>query len=511
HDRISLNSFINKGVKQMAVIGLDVGTTGVKSTVFGSDWQVFSHAYREYNLIGEAEGKFELDPEILWQKAKEVIRESAAECPETIDAISVTSFGESFVCLDENDNVLCKTMIYMDKRGQRECEEYRATRDEREVFSHCGQFIDPMFALYKLRWMRNNAPQVLEKTKKLCFIADFMTYMMGAGHCCDYSLAARSAMFDVFEKRWIDDAVAFSTIDPAALPDVAPSGSVVGGVSAGIARELGVSEGARLIVGGHDQILAALGSGAWEAGDIANGMGTVDCITAVMSADKLDIDALMTYSFPIVPFMDTGRYVTYAFNMSGGCVVKWFRDNMAADVSGRNDAYDILGSETPAEPTGILMLPYLAGAGTPYMDADTPAAIYGLRLGTSRGKLFKAFLEGESYEMMVNIECLTDVGIDVRKIITVGGGSNSSVWMQIRADVFDRPVYLPRNKEAGTLASAILCLAGTGKYKTVREAQDAMISYDRRFDPQPGRVALYKANFERYKRFYGLMREFASK
>jgi xylulokinase len=235
-------------------------------------------------------------------------------------------------------------------------------------------------------------------------------------------------------------------------------------------------------------------------------MGTVDCITAVMPGDKLDLDRLMQYNFPVVPFMDTGCYVTYAFNMSGGCAVKWFRDTIAKDLAGRGDAYRLLDAEAQGDPTGILVLPYLAGAGTPYMDATTPAAIAGLRLGTTRGQMFRAFLEGEAYEMMLNIECLEAVGIDIKKVITVGGGSNSKLWMQVRADVFGRSVYLPENKEAGTLASAMLCYTGTGAYPSVRAAQEAMIRYQPPFTPRPEETSAYKAHYERYKKFYGAVR-----
>lgn len=486
----------------MAVIGLDVGSTGVKSTVFDGAAQVIAHAYREYNLIGEDEGRYELDPKVLLDSAMAVIRESAAQAGQAIEAISVTSFGESFVCLDKEGQVLCNTMIYMDKRGSEECREYLALRSEREIFEECGQFVDPMFALYKLRWMNRHCPQVMEKTERICFIADFITYMLGAGAKCDYSLAARSAMFNVFEKKWIDEAVAFAGIDPAILPQPVPGGSVVGRMSAPVAARLGLQEGVRLIVGGHDQIMAALGSGAWEVGDIANGMGTVDCIIAVMRREDLDFEQLMKYNFPIVPFLDSGRYVTYAFNMSGGCTVKWFRDTLAKDIAGRRDAYQLLNREAPDQPTDIYVLPYLAGGGTPYMDGDTPAAIVGARLGTSRGKLFRAFLEGETYEMMLNIECLRACGVDIGRVITVGGGSNSPLWMQIRADVFGRDVYLPHNKEAGTLATALLGYVGMGVYPSIRQAQQQMIRYTGHFACDPDTHALYLPRYEKYKQLY---------
>lgn len=132
-----------------------------------------------------------------------------------------------------------------------------------------------------------------------------------------------------------------------------------------------------MIVGGHDQILAALGSGAWEPGDIANGMGTVDCITAVMARAQLDPAEMLRYNFPIVPYLNSGNYVTYAFNMSGGCTVKWFRDTFAKDIAGRDDAYTLLNREATAEPTGMLVLPFFAGAGTPSMDAATPPSLPG--------------------------------------------------------------------------------------------------------------------------------------
>jgi xylulokinase len=490
----------------MAVIGLDVGTTGVKSTVFDERARVIGHAYREYNLIGEREGNFELDPIVLWEKAEEALKASTVGFGADIRAISVTSFGESFVCMDENDVPLSNSMIYMDRRGLDECREYKALRSEKEIFCECGQFVDPMFAIYKLRWMRKHQPEVLEKTRKLCFIADYMTCKLGAAHLCDYSLAARSAMFDVFKKEWIASAVEFSTIDASILPSPVPSGSVVGEISPDMARALGMTEGVKLIVSGHDQILAALGSGAWAPGDVANGMGTTDCITAVLPGDQLDMDALMRCNLPLVPFMDTGCYVTYAFNMSGGCAVKWFRDTLAKDLMDNKDAYKILDGEAAGEPTGILVIPYLAGGGTPYMDGVTPAAITGLRLGTTRGQLFRAFLEGETYEMLLNIECLESVGVAIKKIVTVGGGSNSKLWMRVRADVFGRSVYLPEHKEAGTLAGAMLCYTAIGEYPSVRDAQEAMIRFEPPFEPRPEETQKYRPIYERYKKFYAVMR-----
>ncbi len=485
----------------MQVIGLDIGTSGVKSTVFDEKANVLSHAYREYDLIGREKDEYELDPQVLLNSCYHVLVESTRGM-EDVRAICATSFGEAFVNLDEEDRPLMNSMIYMDKRGTEECAEYLARYTREEIFETSGQFVDPMFAVYKLRWINKHRNEVMKKTRRICFIADYVTYSLGAGHVCDYSLAARSSMFDVHKKTWIKSAVEFSRIDPRCLPEPIPGGSVAGEMSEEAAKKLGMKAGVKLIIGGHDQVLAALGGGAKGAGDVMNGMGTVDCFTAIMDENGIDQGKLLKYNLPLVPYLDTGLYASYAFNMSGGCVVKWFRDTVAQDIAGREDAYDLLNREAPGEPTGLLVIPYLAGGGVPYMDALTPGVVAGLRIGTSRGKLLRAFLEGESYEMMSIIECLEDAGMKVHKVVTVGGGTKSPLWMQIRADIFARSIYLPSNSEAGTLASAMLCYVGLGLYDDVWAAQRDMVSYARAFTPDSASHAQYADHFKRYKALY---------
>ncbi len=486
----------------MAVIGLDIGTTGVKSTVLDSQANILSHVYCEYDLIGCAKGRYELDPEVLLQKAREVIAESAKGIDGGVQAISITSFAESFVCLDANDKVLGNTMIYMDPRGEEECAEYLVEHDDIDSFSHTGQSVSPMFAVYKLRWLWKHHPEMIHRTRRICFIADFVAYMLGAAHQCDYSLAARSAMFDIFEKHWMPDAIAFSKLNPEALPEAVPAGSIVGEVSAVEAEKLGLKCRSKLILGGHDQVMAALGSGAWEAGDIANGMGTVDCLTPIVTREVLDLPKLLQYKIAITPYLNTDRYVIFPFNMSGGCAVKWFRDTLAKDLCDRKDAYEVLNEEAAQHPTKLLVLPYVGGAGTPTMDAQTPCTIYGLRIGTSRGDIFRSFLEGESYEMRRNLDCMREIGIDARKIVAVGGGTKSTLWMQIRADIFGISIFLPINKEAGTLASAMLCYTALGEYEDVHAAQQNMVQYECKFTPESRNMDFYTKQYHRYLKLY---------
>ena len=491
----------------MYVIGLDLGTSGVKSTLFDDQARAVGGAYREYDLISGGDGMYELDPAVLLQKSMEVLaRSTEGMDAREVKAICVTSFGESFVCLDESDRVLANTMIYMDTRGALECDEFAGRFGAEKIFGISGQYLDPMFGAYKIRWISKNRPQLLEKTKRVLFVCDFIAYMLGAEHCCDYSLAARSALFDVREKKWWGDAVAFAGIDPSVLPKPVPGGSVTGAMSRRIAETLGMTPSVKIILGGHDQILAALGGGAGEPGDVVNGMGTVDCFTGVMDSGGMDAEALLKYNLPIVPFVRDGLYVTYAFNMSGGCIVKWFRDNLAKDVAHLPDAYRLLDAEAPADPTGLLVIPYFAGGGTPYMDGALPAVVAGLRLTANRGDLYRAFLEGETYEMKRALDCLSEAGIPVRKITTAGGGAGSSLWMQLRADIFERDVRIPLHREAGVLGSAILCHAKLGLYDGIPQAQKEMVRFQSTFTPGAENVPIYRKKYQQYQRLYKAMK-----
>ncbi len=491
----------------MHVIGIDIGTSGVKSTVFDDKANIINHAYREYDLISPGERMFEVNPVEIRKKAFEVIAQSVQGLnSKQVKAICITSFGESFVCFDEKENIIANSMIYMDFRGTEECEEIRKLFSGEELLKTTGAYIDPMFAMYKMRWITKNKPEIWEKTKRISFMTDFLAYSLGAEHMCDYSLATRSAMFDIVNKKWWKPGVDFSGISEDILPTPVPGGSVVGTVRADIANELGMDSTTQIILGGHDQILAAVGSGANEVGDIANGMGTVDCMTAIYQMEGLNFSKMLEYNLPIVPYLDNdNKFATYLFNMSGGCTIKWFRDTLAKDFV--ENAYDQLNKEAPKDPTGLIFIPYLAGGGTPYMDGNTPGVFAGLRLNTTRGQMFRGLMEGETYEMRLNCDCMQDVGLSRNRLITVGGGSKSSLWMQIRADILEQDIVVAKNSEAGTLGSAMISYTKLGLYGSLEEAQQHLVELSTIYKPNAKSVEIYRKNYEKYKKVYQTMKE----
>lgn len=493
----------------MYSIGLDIGTSGVKSTVFDVNANILSYAYHEYNISSTLQKTYTLSAFDILNASISVLRESAMRCgdPGRIRAISISSIGESFVCLDNNDEPLFDVMLYMDKRGTEECRELCSGMSKEEIYKITGCYVDPMYAMYKLRWLSKHHKDVLDKTARICFVADYIAYKLGAEYKCDYSLATRSGMFCLEDKSWWPYGVDFAGLSVEKLPTPVPGGAIAGEVSPQAAAQLGgIPAGTKIVLGGHDQIMTVIGSGANRPGDVVNGMGTVDCLTCLVDTG-IDKSRLLTNNMPLVPFLDQDTYATYAFNMSGGINNKWFCREIAKDLCGAPNRYEKLTQEAPDQPGELIYFPYLCGGGTPAMDADTPAAILGMRLSTTRGEMFRAVLEGTSYEMRYNLECLQGCGNRVNRIIAVGGGSVSSLWMQIRADIYEREVEVPAFAEAGTIANAILCYKALGVFKSIEEAQKALLGKGKIFEPRESNFHIYRNNYQKYIRLYSLLKE----
>lgn len=491
----------------MAVIGLDVGTAGCKATAVGEDGTVLANAYRPYSLSAPGPGMAELDPDVVWRSVRAALTEAARG--QDVCAIAVASLGESFICLDENDAVLAPAMLYSDVRGADEAEEIKNAISLEELFAITGMPLSPMYTLCKLLWARKHA-DYLARARRIMLFGDYIGYMLTGEAAIDYSLASRTLMFDVWGKRWAESILGRFDIDARLLSAPVESGAAVGRLRRGIAEELGLSPNVTLYAGAHDQVCAALGVGVLGPGDCVDGMGTSECITAFVSGQP-DVSRMLSSSFCLEPYA-AGGYITLAFNPAAGAAVNWYRatierERSAACAADGRDIFAEMESECPSEPTGLLFLPHLAGAGTPHMDPFSRGMLAGLSLSTSRGELYKAWLEGICFEIRLNAELLADLGSDIRRLVCAGGLSKSDMLMQVKADIMGIPVIRLAQKESGTMGLAMLCLTAEGIYADYAQAARAMVKTDCVFEPDASKVQIYVEKYRAYSRMYDAAKE----
>ena len=240
-----------------------------------------------------------------------------------------------------------------------------------------------------------------------------------------------------------------------------------------------------------------------------DGTGTVECIPVILDRKPTDLK-FYEGGYSVVPF-GNDRYACYAFSFTGGATLKWFRDNFAEEehriaVAKGGNVYADLDRRVSDKPTGILVLPHFAGAATPYMDNGARAVMAGLTLSHTGADIYRALMEGVTYEMRVNMEHLAAFGIAPRVLYAVGGGAASPLWLSIKADVLERPITPLTAPEVGACGTAMLCAVSLGLYPDLPAAKAAFVQTGETYLPDPENRAIYQKNFAAYQKLYAACR-----
>lgn len=491
----------------MSIAGIDVGTTGCKCSVYSQDGQLQEEAYREYPSVIDGE-THEIDPLVVWERIKEVVKE-VADKVENIDVIGVTSFGEAFVLLDDEDKPLMNSMLYTDTRGKDECQELVEEVGKLYLNKNTGLNPDAMYSLPKLMWIKKHKPSLLEGCARICLYEDYVVYMLSGVQQIDYSLATRTMAFNINTLEWDESILHVAGIQPGLLSKVVPIGTMAGSLRGSLVDELGLATTTKIVSGCHDQIAAAIGTGVYKKGMAVDGTGTVECITNIFDgkAEGVNYSQLYSGSYAVVPFLED-LSVAYAFSFTGGALLRWYRDQLASEAAkiardkGLND-YDSFNKQIDmTQPSGLLALPYFAGAGTPNMDGEAKGALLGLTLETTSIDIYKALMEGVTYEMRLNIERLSQAGIEIDVIRATGGGATSKEWLQIKADILKKPVVSLGAAQSGTVGSIMLAGLAIGVYKTMSEAEESMVTVKDIYYPRKDIAEAYDSHYSNYKQIY---------
>jgi len=497
----------------MSFLGLDIGTGSCKACVFDAAGQLLARASREYGLSHPQPGWAELDSQMVGDFCLEVIREAATETPhDPVEAITISSQGEAFTCLDSGGSILSNAMVSSDNRTADLVEEWSTDFGVERLYEKTGHTAHPIFTLFKLLWLKKNRPDIWQKAERFLCFEDYLHFRLGIDPAISWSMAGRTLLFNMTERRWDADILTAIGLRTDQLARPLPPGAIAGSVPSSLAQELGLAPGAIVVAGGHDQVCCAVGSGAITAGQASLTTGSVECVAVAFSEPTLHTTLreanLCTYSHAL-----PGLHASLAYNLTGGNLLRWFRDELGlaerweAERTGQ-DVYDLIFRELPEGPSSLMVLPYFTGSGTPYFDARTPGAILGLRFDTTRQEILLGLLEGLAYELRVNFELLRNAGIPIREVLAVGGGAKNRRWLQLKADILNQPIQVPKVTETGCLGGAILaCAAKTGR--APEELVRQWIRVEETIQPHVERAGAYEKKLEDYRKCYVQLKELA--
>jgi len=484
----------------VSLMGIDIGTTGCKAAAYSAEGCCLAAAYREYPTVHPKPGWAELDSRRVLRCTCDAIAEVASKThADPVSALCISSIGEAVTPVSRGREILGNSILHIDVRGEEEISELSARIDPARFYEINPNILGANYTLPKLLWLCKNQPALYERADKFLLWGDLLAFVMGGEPAVGYSLANRTLLFDIRREDWSPELLQLAGIEKSKLSPCVPAGTEVGVVSDGFAGKAGLPRGVRIIAGGHDQCCNSLGAGVHQPGKAVCGIGTVECITPAY--DRIpDLEPMRRRSLNVEHHLLPGLYVSFIYNQSGS-LLRWYRDTFAAEMKtdgGGSEVYDRLAAEMPAEPTRLVMLPYLEPTGAPHF-INASGVIAGLKAGTTRGEILKSLMEGATFYFIESIDGLRSLGVDTSSLIATGGGAKSDAWLQIKADIFGVPIVRPKITECSALGAAMCAGIATGTFSGAAQAVESCVHYTRTFEPDAGRHLLYTESYQNYR------------
>ena len=486
------------------LLGIDAGTTSVKAALFKPDGCCLAIARQEYQLKTPAVDRAELDAEVYWDACimtvRQVIADSHAD-PSQIVAMGVSSQGETLICVDEAGKPLYPAMIWLDNRATKQAEEL-SVRFGTVSYLHTG--IPEVIATWpasKIKWLAENEPAIFSKVHKFLLVQDFLVHRLTGAFATNGSIACTSLYYDFLQHSWWQPVLDAIGIFPRQLPTLMPTGAVVSTLLPSAAITLGLPPFVKVVAGGMDQCVGAIGAGNIDPGNFSETTGAA--LTIQVSLSVPDIDPNKT--IPVYEHSIPGQYLLCPVCPTAGMAFKWFRDvfgaqEIALSETNQADAYDLLtelARSVPAGSDGLTMLPHLMGAYSPQANSAARGSFTGFTLSHTRGHFVRALLEGVAFLLKRNLEIIEQTGLRVAEIRSTGGGARSQLWNQIKTDVTNVPIVTLINEDTALLGDAILAGVACGVFRSIKQGCDSMVTIKDKFLPGEN-VAAYQEAYQQY-------------
>lgn len=491
------------------LVGVDVGTTNIKALVVDRRGEVVGRATVPTPTHYPQPGWAYYEAEELWQRTAAALRAAIArlEDPHAIVGIAFASLAETAVPLDASHQPTYAAIAWYDKRTEPQAQWLDATIGRDRLFAICGLPLAHIFGLCKLLWLRQRAAEAWARTRLCLNVADYLAFRLCGVAATDFSLASRTLALDLRGLRWADDLLAEVGIAPGLFAPLLPSGTDLGAILPGAAQATGLPLHTRVVVGGHDHVCGALAMGVTEPGMALDSIGTSEVVFLPLDAPLSDPQVgRQGYEFGC--HVDGRHYYGWAgMRLSGGCA-EWFRNLFAADMSYAQLTDD--AASVPPGSHGALFLPHLRSSVNPHLDPKALGAFIGLSADASRGALFRAIMEGTTFEIRASLEqLLAHSGAQVDRFIAVGGPARNPLWMRIRAGILRRTVWVAEMEEAAALGAALLAGVGAGVYADLADAQQSHTVRATAVTPHAEEMAAYESIFRRvYLPLYDALRPF---
>ncbi|NEW09180.1 xylulokinase [Paenibacillus sp. SYP-B3998] len=475
------------------VIGIDLGTSSVKTMLVDRSGNVCYEASESYPLIYEQSGYSEQHPEDWVEKTELALHKLLTESNvvgEAIEGISFSGQMHGLVLLNKDGQVLRNAILWNDLRTTKQCRDIEAVLGDKLLEVAKNAALEG-FTLPKLLWVKEHEPELFHQAAIFLLPKDYLRFRMTGHISTEYSDAAGTLLLDIVEKQWSSDICDATGIDMGLCPPLVESHSFVGTLLPDFASRTGLKPTTKVFAGGADNACGAIGAGILSNGKTLCSIGTSGVILAYEDNKQLDVSGKSHF----FNHAKQDSYYAMGVTLAAGYSLQWFRDTFAPGVP-FNELLEGI-DKMPIGSKGLLFTPYLVGERTPHSDATIRASFIGMDGSHTRDHLVRSVVEGITFSLRESVDILRLAGKRIDMLISIGGGSKNETWLQMQADVFNTNVIRLESEQGPAMGAAILAAVGCGWFDSLEECAEVFLKPAQTYLPIP-------ANVERYEQLYRL-------
>ena len=361
----------------------------------------------------------------------------------------------------------------------------------------------------KTRWIEKREPEIFNSIATAFGSYDYINFRLTGERRIEQNWALEAGITDLRTDGLSAPLIGHTHLPERAIPQRARSSEIIGRISADAAGQSGLAAGTPVVGGAADFVASGLASGLSRRGDCLLKFGGSIDILAV--SERAQPDPRLFLDYHLIP----GLYVPNGCMSTGGSGLNWFANSFAGGMAAKANAtgmtihqhLDDLAERIVPGADGVRILPYFLGEKTPIHDPGARGVISGLSLSHSVAHLWRALLEAYAYAIRHHLEVFAEAGAETIDFRASDGGSNSTIWMQIVADVIQKPLRLSARHPGSCLGAAWTAAIGVGLVDDWC-AITKLAGSPRRIEPNPANADVYSQGYSAFREVYARMKGF---
>ena len=478
-------------------LGLDLGTSGLKALIMDDQQQVVAVKTVPLTVSRPYPGWSEQHPADWIEACIQVFHQLQDYLPH-VQSVGIAGHMHGVVMLDAAGEVLRPCMLWNDTRAT----EQALALDSDPIFQQIsGTIVFPGFSAPKLLWVKEHEPQVWSAFRTVLFPKDYLAYWLTGQMHAEPSDAAGSALFDCAAGCWSAPLCQASGIPISTLPALVPSDGVRGHIRVDHVSRYGFLSDTVVAGGAGDNAGASIGIGAVRDGQGQVSLGTSGVLLTVNERWTPEATtAVHSFNHAVAQ-----SYIQMGVTLTATDSLSWLADVLGEEPS-------VLAAALPEVsdgPSDLLFLPYLAGERTPHNMGEAKGAFFGLSREHGPSHLTQSVMEGVAYSIADCAQSLTTAGASIERLVVVGGGAQSSFWVQTLADVLERPLAIDlRAEHAAALGAARLGMAAAASLpvSTIVAQAETVINAANVVEPRPSLFPFYRRAVARYRSLFAAIK-----